>query len=247
MKSGDTKGDGNAGLSLHHKNRIILTNYRNENLMGRVNTFAYQRLIGIVHLDDFPVDFNKSSFSWNGGLEAKFIESLSNNYVFSDMKKKANDLRKRAGKNTPKKEEVTKINAKQTTQFKSLETVKKVQIPLVVKNDNEPVVFIEENTVPLYISYEGIDYTFFIEYVSEVYDSDDWVKIVTANIEKNEYLIRINNNFKFFDKLKKSDFALIQQIVLLITLAQLSSVRSGFKDSHKFIQKMNEIIKILEK
>ena len=38
LKSGDTKGDGNAGLSLHHKNRIILTNYRNENLMGRVNS-----------------------------------------------------------------------------------------------------------------------------------------------------------------------------------------------------------------
>src|SRR5690606_23721098 len=64
LRVGDTKNSGFAGFSLHHKNRIIKTNYRNENLLGRANGFSYQRIVGDINLNDFPVDFNKSDFSW---------------------------------------------------------------------------------------------------------------------------------------------------------------------------------------
>lgn len=246
LRVGDTKGSGFAGLSLHHKDRIIQTNYRNEELMGRANSFPYQRLVGDVNLDDFPVDFNKSAFSWNNGLEAAFIESLKKNEEFSYMKKTAATLRKREGKNTPKKEEIVNINQKQEKLFGKLAASRKTVVPLEQSSDSLPVIVRDENAVPLSLSYEGIDYTFFIEYSEESDATKKWLKVNVISEEKHEYSIKINNNFKVFGKNKKSDREVLQNLILIIALTQLSTIRSGFKDSYKFVAKMNEIIGFLE-
>src|SRR5690554_1721071 len=162
------------------------------------------------------------------------------------MKKITNNLRKRTSKKNPNKEDIAKINSKQSKIFEKLASSKKTVVSSTVPKEDLPVVYKEENVAPLKVTYESVDYTFFIEYTEEVDLSKEWLKISVLDDENHEYLVKINNNFNVFGKIKVSDRELIQTFVMIITLAQLSSVRLGYKESYKFVEKMNEIIKLLE-
>jgi hypothetical protein len=69
-----------AGLVLLRRNRVIIggpdEGYRPAEVFGQPNSFRYQRLIGELHMDDWPVTQAKDDFDWADGLEDAFIERL---------------------------------------------------------------------------------------------------------------------------------------------------------------------------
>lgn len=248
LKVADTSKTGNAGFSLYKQDRIIVSNYRPEKLMGGANLYPYQRIIGDISLDEWPVDFNKGSFTWNDGLEDKFIEALKKHPIISKYIKQAAELRKRSNATVPKKEDVQAITTKLEKPFSALASVKKTVIESPNTNPDERPAYLSfvEPTQPFNVEYEGIKYVLHITYSTEQDATRKWLIIDALPNTKNEYLVKINNNFDIFKKAKKADTELLQSIVTILVLAQLSSMRSGLKDSYKFINKMNEIIKLIK-
>lgn len=73
----ETGNVGNSGFALIRRGRVIVPNYRPTELFGKPNTFAYQRIVGELDMDDWPVTQAKDKFDWeNDGLEDEFIEEL---------------------------------------------------------------------------------------------------------------------------------------------------------------------------
>jgi len=72
-----------AGFVLLRRGRVIVggpeSGYKPEQIFGQGNTFRSQRLIGEIHLDDWPVTQAKDAFDWSGGLEEEFVKILKEN------------------------------------------------------------------------------------------------------------------------------------------------------------------------
>jgi hypothetical protein len=68
-----------AGFALFRHGRLIIGSdddtYRPAEIFGGSNSYAYQRLFGELHLDDFDVSHTKDAFIW-GDSEAIFLERL---------------------------------------------------------------------------------------------------------------------------------------------------------------------------
>jgi len=69
-----------AGFALMRRDRVIMggpgEGYKPMEIFGQGNTFRSQRLVGELHMDDWPVTQAKDAFDWSGGLEDEFIEEL---------------------------------------------------------------------------------------------------------------------------------------------------------------------------
>lgn len=69
-----------AGFALIRRGRVIIggpgEGYKPIEVFGQGNTFRSQRLVGELHLDDWPVTQAKDAFDWSGGLEDDFITEL---------------------------------------------------------------------------------------------------------------------------------------------------------------------------
>ena len=69
-----------AGLVLLRRNRVIVggpeEGYRPVEVFGQPNMYRSQRLIGELHMDEWPVTQAKDAFDWSDGLEDEFIEKL---------------------------------------------------------------------------------------------------------------------------------------------------------------------------
>src|SRR5690606_244259 len=85
------------GFALFRRNRLILglpgEGWRPSELMGATGSPSWKRLVGELHMDDFPVNFTKDGFAWEGGLEDALIEALAP--LVSAYKSFASDLRTR--------------------------------------------------------------------------------------------------------------------------------------------------------
>lgn len=85
------------GFALFRRNRLILglpgEGWRPSELMGATGIPSWKRLVGELHMDDFPVNFTKDGFAWEGGLEDALIEALAP--LVSAYKSFASDLRTR--------------------------------------------------------------------------------------------------------------------------------------------------------
>ena len=70
LEEGSTSG---AGFTLLRRGRVIVGGYENcyrpEEVFKKSNSFTYQRLIGELNMDDWPVTQTKDAFDWYGGLE----------------------------------------------------------------------------------------------------------------------------------------------------------------------------------
>lgn len=92
-----------AGLTLIRRGRVIVggseKNYRPSELFGDANSYAWQRMYGELHMDNWPVTQAKDGFDWhNSGLEEAFIEALS--AFTQDYRKKSESIRVRETINT---------------------------------------------------------------------------------------------------------------------------------------------------
>lgn len=92
-----------AGFTLLRRGRVIIggseKNYRPNELFGDSNSFAWQRLYGELHMNDWPVTQAKDSFDWhNSSLEEAFIETLDK--LIDEYRRKADSIRVRERINT---------------------------------------------------------------------------------------------------------------------------------------------------
>lgn len=122
-----------AGFTLIRRGRVIVggseKNYRPSELFGDANSYAWQRMYGELHMDNWPVTQAKDGFDWhNSGLEEAFIDELTK--YTQDYRKKAENIRVRDKINTRDLVEIA------TKGLQESGTVENVQIEIV---DREPV------------------------------------------------------------------------------------------------------------
>lgn len=92
-----------AGFTLIRRGRVIVggseKNYRPFELFGDANSYAWQRMYGELHMDNWPVTQAKDGFDWhNSGLEEAFIDELAKHT--QEYRKKAEIIRVREKLNT---------------------------------------------------------------------------------------------------------------------------------------------------
>lgn len=77
-----------AGLALFRRRRLIMGSYdetyRPEDIFGRSNSFAYQRLFGEIHLRGFHVSHTKDGIKWEES-EEKFLDALRRELTSDDL------------------------------------------------------------------------------------------------------------------------------------------------------------------
>lgn len=70
-----------AGLALFRRGRMIIggpgLNWRVKEVVGSLNSHSGKRLVGELHMDDFPVNFTKDGFAWDGGLQDRLIDAVA--------------------------------------------------------------------------------------------------------------------------------------------------------------------------
>lgn len=93
LEEGNTSG---AGFTLLRRGRVIIGGYENcyrpEEVFKKSNSFTYQRLIGELNMDDWPVTQTKDAFDWYGGLEDELIDKLVD--ITAEYRDKAEKYRK---------------------------------------------------------------------------------------------------------------------------------------------------------
>lgn len=94
----DEASTSGAGFALVRRGRVIVGGYENayrpEEVFGKSNDYAYQRIAGELNLDDWPVTQTKDAFDWYGGdLEDLLIAALKE--CCDEYVKKARAYRKR--------------------------------------------------------------------------------------------------------------------------------------------------------
>src|SRR3546814_16882712 len=69
------------GFALFRRGRLIIglpsEGWRPSELMGQTGSPEWKRITGELHMNDFPVNFTKDGFAWEGGLEDALIEALT--------------------------------------------------------------------------------------------------------------------------------------------------------------------------
>lgn len=93
----ETMSSSQNGFALLRRGRVIIggpdEGWRPTELVGSVGSHSWKRLVGQLHLDDFPVNFTKDGFAWDGGLEDELVNVL--NPIVSTYRQKASSMRTR--------------------------------------------------------------------------------------------------------------------------------------------------------
>lgn len=250
----------NAGFTLLQKDRAIQLNYRPEKLFGKSNSFPYQRIIGEINLDgdNWVVTFTKTGMKWDdNGQEDAFIKSIYENNEIMAIFKEAKDYRVR--KENVSKTDVGKMDL--GSSFKSLSGVTKPVVEdkpkknmfsfLKKNNENKEIEVVSqdsnsvEETEHIDITFEGVDYQFFIEPSIDGEMQQKWIKLKVKDLSKRQYTLLINSRVSMFDEFtSKETKKLIVKMAIVVSLAQLSSRRLGVSadESQKFVDQLNNIL-----
>ena len=254
-----------AGLTLLRRGRVIVggseKNYRPNELFGDSNSYAWQRLYGELHMDDWPVTQAKDSFDWhNSGLEEAFIDALVP--LTSDYRKKCESIRVREKINTKElaKTAVDELSESGLIENVSFEISNQCDdtIPDVMEFDfdeeivdtnDEGVIIDGGDTVNYTFVYKGVNYTFHI-----IFDTSNpnlhWL-LVEEN-GQNEYTISINMRHSFFKPLieKKEFLPIMMRMSIALILAEIESMiysTDGRIEPCQIRLKMNEILECVRK
>jgi hypothetical protein len=263
-----------AGFTLIRRGRVIVggseKNYRPSELFGDANSYAWQRMYGELHMDNWPVTQAKDGFDWhNSGLEEEFIETLQE--YTQDYRRKAETIRVREKINT---RELVKIA---TEDLSGSGVVENVQIEIVEReqkqehpeqqeesttveastqnSDNDidtrddSVVIEGGDQVNYRFTYKNSEYLFHI--IFDMTDPTmDWL-LVEENGE-NEYTLWINMRHSFFKPLieKREFMPIMMRMSIALVLAEIESETvspDGRIEPSAIRLKMNEILESIRK
>lgn len=245
-KTGSTTS---SGLTLLHKGRAVVTNYRPKELLGSPNLYPYQRIIGELDMGDtWPISHTKDAFLWDGGLESVFVSLLKekNDNGIGDLISIATKLRK----DDSNAEEIIKVIKKTEKSFKGLKDVQisedTINAQPKVKEEYTPEITSKPSDRVVHIDFQGKGYDFEIK--EEQNYEKVWIVIEKTTVE-NYYVIKVDYDLPYFHdlfeknaKTKSTNYEFVEKMLVSLALAYVTSKSSGCKDGHMLINMLNSII-----
>lgn len=255
LEEGSTSG---AGFTLLRRGRVIIGGYENcyrpEEVFKKSNSFTYQRLIGELNMDDWPVTQTKDAFDWYDGLEDELIDNLVK--ITAEYRDKAEKYRK--GKKIP----ITPVIENLVESYYDAGIIENVAInPIsdkitgtvnIFSDDDESYEELEDIQIigddgkQIRFTHNENEYIF--DFILKKNNPDSkWLNISRTEIE-NEYIIEWNIRHPFFKPyIDDSKFLMImQQFTFALALSEIESRRistDGKVDASTIRMKMNEILK----
>lgn len=218
-----------AGFVLLRRGRVIIggpgKGYRPSEIFGQPNSFSYQRLIGELHLDNWPVSQAKDAFDWSGGLEDKFIEILKEKT--KDYYNKAEGHREKSRKITldEMKEAVEEI--KKTFENEELSALVSTELELPTypqdndtkETDLKKIQKMSEGPIEIKLQLQNNLWIFKLFWQNQLSDAN-WMSVEFP--QENEIHIFLNADHPFFDPYIKNVemVSLIQKFVMSLALAE---------------------------
>lgn len=218
-----------AGFVLLRRGRVIIggpeKGYKPEEIFGQGNTFRSQRLIGELHLDDWPVTQAKDTFDWSGGLEDKFIELLkekSKDYIQKseghrvENKKIGLDEMQEAAERTRHLFESEKF-AKSLGAELSLPTLPVSETKKA--DDLAKVEQVSEGPIEFHLKLPRNEWNFKLFWQTQLSDAH-WMSVEYP--QEDEIHIYLNSSHPFFDPFLTdiNMLELIQKFVMALALAE---------------------------
>lgn len=265
-----------AGFTLLRRGRVIVGsegNYRPSELFGDPNSYAWQRLYGELHMDNWPVTQAKDSFDWhNSGLEEAFIKELEP--LTREYKRKAENIRVRERINTNELvySAVTGLTTSGLLENIDIEVVEGLlqqpatnnldillsdtapdmtsdNVEGIIDTNNEGVIIDGGEQVNYRFKYKGIDYLFHI--IFDVTDPTLHWLLVEEN-STNEFKLSINMKHSFFKPLieKREFLPIMTRMSIALVLAEIESIAlspDGRIEACDIRLKMNEILENVRK
>lgn len=263
-----------AGFTLIRRGRVIVggpeKNYRPIELFGDSNSYAYQRLFGELHMDNWPVTQAKDDFDWHtSGLEEQFIEKLQ--FYSKPFRLKAEQIRVR------QRVQTADVIGKVVDGLQKASVIQEVSVEPYIGKGSElspgsSKSQSEKNSSPdmensskneanesavdtgLIISgptsyqtnfeYMKIKYTFVVEF--ETLNSlSPWVTL--SKSKEEVYNIKLNMRHAFFKPfIDNKEFSVIMtKLVIAIILAEVESLKishDGRVEASSIRNKMNKIL-----
>ena len=266
-----------AGFVLLRRGRVIVggpeKGYRPAEIFGESNSFAYQRLFGELHMDDWPVTQAKDNFDWyNSGLEESFIQAL---LAFTkDYRSKAESIRVRPKKDhVPTKEIVDQVAKELNAAFGKLKPTQEptpTQSPTFENKDGESSTSSLNGTQPesqptpkkpdygtildgpdtweIPVPYNGTEYLINVQLVQDT--RRQWLIVRADNEEKTHLTLSLNVSHPFFEPYSddREFITIMTRFVIAMIIAEYETART-YKDG-KISQatvrlKMNEVLQSL--
>ena len=253
-----------AGLTLLRRGRVIIggaeENYRPKELFGDSNSFAFQRVFGELHMDNWPVTQAKDNFDWNDeALEERFIEMLKP--LIKPIRDKADDIRVR--KSASQKQiivdavedlksfgiiddssiEFTDITTGVNNNQNSIESEETL---VSIKSGDNSILLNEKAISHISITRGDNKYNLDLEYNDSI---SQWLSISRNNEDdSNVYYVKLNMVHPFFSKMTASkDFIdVMTRFVLCMVIAEVEASLTGTQDGKVDVDairlKMNKLL-----
>lgn len=266
-----------AGFTLLRRGRVIVGgsegNYRPTELFGDSNSYAWQRLYGELHMDNWPVTQAKDNFDWhNSGLEETFISLLEP--LTREYRRKAGNIRVRERINTNDlvQSAVTGLSDSGVLENINIEIVDRTLSQNLIDNhisntpnndsndenseqdeiidtNDDGVMIAGGNQVNYHFKYKGADYLFHI--IFDVTDPTLHWLLVEEN-STNEFTLSINMKHSFFKPLieKREFLPIMTRMSIALVLAEIESLtlsQDGRIEPCDIRLKMNEILENVRK
>lgn len=255
LEEGSTSG---AGFTLLRRGRVIVGGYENcyrpEEVFRKSNSFTYQRLIGELNMDDWPVTQTKDAFDWYGGLEDELIDHLVE--ITAEYREKAEKYRK------GKKIHIEPIIDKLVDNYIDAGIIENVEVTPIEEVETEQVFNKKEEQNGYFdnsdIQIEGedgkkISFThknqrYIFDFILKNNDPESkWLNVSTTDKE-NEYIVEWNIKHPFFKPYINDPkfLAIMQQFTFALALSEIEARRisvNGKISASTIRIKMNDILK----
>ncbi len=263
-----------AGFTLIRRGRVIVggseKNYRPSELFGDANSYAWQRMYGELHMDNWPVTQAKDGFDWhNSGLEEAFISALQE--CTQDYRRKAELIRVREKINTQdlvniatqelsgsglvENVEIEIVDRAKDHSAESkepyAEDVTSANMEEVADTSDDSVVIEGGDQVNYKFTYKNSEYLFHI--IFDMTDPTmDWLLVDEDDENPNEYTLWINMRHSFFKPLieKREFMPIMMRMSIALVLAEIESMivsPDGRIEPCTIRLKMNEILESVRK
>lgn len=244
----ETGSRANAGLTLFRRGRVITgglnRNYRPQEIFKGSGSFEYQRIIGEIDLDDWPVSQAKDSIDWSGDLEESFIMQLKDQVTeLIDYAKNArwtktevnpidfvDSIKVNIGKDIEKKfNSVTGIPLEMITE-------KIMEITTVNDDVDESLDVISE------FQLQDIKYKLFWDDRK----NSSWISVNTSPLDQNIKEIIVNVTHPYFIPFNENpEFVKMMNILIVSLVHSIDKIEKTQQSVQKVRLYMNELLQIL--
>ena len=255
-----------AGLALFRRKRLILGSadetYRPEDIFGRSNSYAFQRIFGEIHLKGFFVSHTKDGVKWEES-EDDFLQKLRKELSgeTSPLIQQAREYRTKSGARAARQDAAVALRNTAEEFHQTKNPAKDIGVELgnvLVKGEGsqtagspEPseISAADREESQIALQFRGEPWIVRIE-LSYADDGSDWLSIRNrpsiTDPEPREILIRVAMLHPFmaqFPTLDSEGFAAILKVASSMALAEVAAAELGDHHPSAVRRLTNEILK----